>query len=116
MTTLTLLVLSLTSGQGPRVDQVLKWNEAALELIRVERTPPPAAARNLAIMHLAIYDAVNAVARTHQAYLVSALPEWEASADAAAAAAGHRTLVALYPRQRERLDRILARCVAELPA
>jgi membrane-associated phospholipid phosphatase len=74
------------------------------------------AARNLAIMHLAIYDAVNALEMTHQPYLVSAQPQAGLSAEAAAAAAGHRTLSALYPRQRQRLDAILARCLAEVPA
>jgi membrane-associated phospholipid phosphatase len=121
MTTLTLLLVlpagtlagGQASGQGP--DQVLKWNEVALETIRVEKTPPPLAARNLAMMHLAIYDAVTAVQRTHQPFLVSAVPVGEAAAPEAAAAAGHRVLSALYPRQALRLDAVLARCLAELP-
>src|SRR2546423_779664 len=40
-------------------DVVLRWNEAALFAIRTERTPAPVAARNLALMHTAVYDAVN---------------------------------------------------------
>src|SRR5262245_55458439 len=36
-------------------DVVLRWNEAALFAIRTERTPPPVAARNLAMVHAAVY-------------------------------------------------------------
>lgn len=36
---------------------VLRWNHAMLDAIRTETTPPPLAARNLAILHLAIEDA-----------------------------------------------------------
>ncbi len=51
---------------------VLLWNETALQAIKEDRTPPPMAARNLAILHAAIYDAVNAIDRTHAVYHVDA--------------------------------------------
>jgi hypothetical protein len=101
--------------QRVRPDMVLKWNEVALEAIRRDRTPPPIAARNLAIMHLSIYDAVMAIERTHQAYLCDVEAVKGLSAEAAVAAAGHRVLVALYPKQREGLDAAMARCWSELP-
>src|SRR5947208_1699292 len=41
-------------------DVVLRWNEAALDAIKAERTPPPIAAHHLALLHVAIYDAVSA--------------------------------------------------------
>ena len=96
-------------------DIVLKWNEAALQAIRTERTPPPVAARNLAIVHLSIYDAVMAIQRTYQPYLTDATVMPGASAEAAAAAAAHRALVALYPRQRESFDALLKLCWTDLP-
>src|SRR5215203_2827975 len=36
---------------------VLQWDEVTLQAIRDTRPPPPAAARALAIVHTAIYDA-----------------------------------------------------------
>ena len=36
---------------------VLRWNETACTAIRVDRTPPPVAARNLAIMSAALLNA-----------------------------------------------------------
>jgi hypothetical protein len=80
-----------------RDDVVLRWNEAALQAIRAERTPPPAATRQLAMMHAAIYDAVNAIYRTHSVYHVALTPPAEASPEAAAAVAGHCVLTRLYP-------------------
>src|SRR5437867_452987 len=79
----------------PAADPVLTWNDAALAAIRAERTPPPLAARNLAVVHAAVYDAVNAVRGTHRHFLVNAVPPPGTSAEAAAAAAAHRVLVSL---------------------
>jgi membrane-associated phospholipid phosphatase len=127
MTALTLTVLlqtgALATGQAPAVvevparpDMVLRWNEIALHAIRLEKTPPPMAARNLAIMHVAVYDAVNAIFRTHNRYAVDAVPEAGASPDAAAAGAAYHALVALFPARRALFDRSLAASLAELPA
>src|SRR5262249_34036169 len=80
----------------PRRDVVLRWNEIALQAIRADRTPPPLAARNLAIVHASIYDAVNAVTRTHREYRVEATVAPGTSAETAAAIAAHRVLVSLY--------------------
>lgn len=121
MTALTLLLmLSATEtapaqAAPPRTDVVLKWNDLALRLIRLEKTTPPMVARNLAILHVAMYDAVNAVAGTHQPFLVTTRAQPGTSPDIAAAIAAHRVLTVLYPRQTARCDTLLTRCLAELP-
>jgi membrane-associated phospholipid phosphatase len=120
--TLLLHAGALTTAQVPadprpaRSDMVLRWNSATLDAIRAERTPPPMAARNLAMVHVAIYDAVNAVTRTHQPYAIDAIPEAGASAEAAAAAAAHYVLVTLYPGRKEQCDRLFVESLRELPA
>src|SRR5205085_1638753 len=68
-------------------DVVLRWNEAALFAIRTERTPAPVAARNLALVHTAIYDAVNSVARSHQPFYVGGFAPRGTSPEVAAAVA-----------------------------
>src|SRR5476649_861369 len=102
MNALTLMLLTtanpLMPAQTPRPDMVLKWNEITLQAIRADRSPPPVAARNLAIVHLSIYDAVMAIERTHQPYAVEVTAPPGASAEAAVAAAAHRALAALYPK------------------
>src|SRR5579871_4695373 len=124
MTSIALTLLLHTgawiAGQTPvgaagRPDVVLRWNEVALHVIRAERTPPPMAARNLAIMHVAVYDAVNAIDRTHTPYAVQAVPEAGTSLEAAAASAAYHTLVALFPPQKALLDRALIETLADVP-
>jgi hypothetical protein len=67
-------------------------------------------------MHSAIYDAVNAIDRTHRPYLVhlSDVSRF-ASEDAAAASAAHEVLVALYPTFQAVLDSQLQQSLAVIP-
>src|ERR1043165_6185855 len=87
----------LATQPAVRADVVTDWNSAALGAIRLDKTPPPKASRALAILHAAIYDAVNGIRRTHENYLVASAVPTAASVEAAAAAAGHDALVTLLP-------------------
>lgn len=98
-----------------RADVVLRWNDVALGAIRNDRTPPPVASRNLAMVHAAIYDAVNAAMGGYSAYLVRVQPMAGVSAEAAAAGAAHKALSELYPRQRFRFDQALSESLAPIP-
>ena len=80
-------------------DAVTDWNLVALNAIKGASTPPPVAARNLAMVHAAVYDAVNAVHPTHQPYHATVAAQPGASADAAAVEAAFRVLGHLYPQQ-----------------
>jgi hypothetical protein len=88
-----------------RPDAVLHWNSVALDLIRVERTPPPMVARHLAMLHAAIADAVNTIYQTHRPYYVALRATEPIDPDATVAAAAHRLLTDFYPRQTRRIDR-----------
>jgi hypothetical protein len=91
-----------------RADVVTDWNSAALDIIRADRMAPPTAARVLAILHVAIYDAVNGVTQTHEPYFVTGKPSGVASIDVAASAAAHRVLLALFPDRWEAHDALYA--------
>jgi hypothetical protein len=97
-------------------DVVLRWNEAALTAIRAEKTPPPVAARNLAIVHVAIYDAVTAVERSHEPFWVRFDAPVDADPTVAAAVAGHRALTELYPGRADDLDATLMDVLNPVPA
>ena len=107
-------VEALALPPRPR-DVVLFWNDVALGAVKAERTPPPLAARNLAMVHVAVYDAVNAVDRTHCPYHVDAVPPAGTDTRAAAAGAAHRVLVDLYPRYVRGLDAALRDSLAAVP-
>jgi membrane-associated phospholipid phosphatase len=98
-----------------RVDTVLDWNETLLQAVRVDRTAPPRAARNMALVHAAVYDAVNAVTQTHSVYKVAAVAAPGTSPEAAAAVAAHRVLTNLYPAQMALFDAELALSLSAVP-
>lgn len=81
------------------------WDSHAYaELIAVAKQPPPTAVLHLAMVHGAMYDAVNSVAGGHQPYLADHTADPTASIDAAAATAAHDVLVSLLPGRAEQLD------------
>jgi hypothetical protein len=84
---------------------VTDWNAVAAQTIAVNaKVPAGATTLNLAITHLAIYDAVNSIDGRFKPYAVKLQAPPEASEEAAAAAAAHRVLVNLFPDQQAALD------------
>src|SRR5262245_65574635 len=70
-------------------DAVIQWNQAVLAAIRNDKPAIGFVTRDLAIVHTAIYDAVNAIDHTSGAFLVQpAGAPADASPVAAADAAG----------------------------
>ncbi len=96
-------------------DVVTDWNTVALNAIRASNTPPPAAARNLAILHASIYDAVNGIRRTHTPYLVSETGPADASIEAAAAAAARRALATLHPNLESEIEAEYQNFIRQMP-
>jgi hypothetical protein len=99
----------------PKRDVVIRWNEVALDAIREEKTPPPIAAHHLALLHVAIYDALCALEPDHGAFAVKAKAPPGASDEAAAAVAAHDTLGALYPKRAPTFDRVLRESLSWVP-
>jgi hypothetical protein len=89
-------------------DVVTEWNANLLESVASTPTPPPRAARAMAMTHAAVYDAVNSITGTHQPYLASFPAAPGASKEAAAAYAAHRVLKQLFPTRAAALDEQLA--------
>ena len=110
------------STDGPAassLNPVLQWNRILLAIVRTPGAQPATIhpTRSFALMHAAIYDAVNAIAGTHEPYLVrlADVPR-HASRQAAAAAAAHEVLAALYPAFQTALDDELRQSLAQIPA
>jgi len=99
------------------VNPVVQWNRTLLVIVRTPGAQPATVhpTRSFAIMHAAIYDAVNAIDRTHRPYLVRLSGVSHiASQDAAAAAAAHEVLLALYPKFQTLLDDQLQQSLASI--
>jgi membrane-associated phospholipid phosphatase len=107
--------LALSSATTASADVVTEWNAAALHTIRTARISPPQASRALAILHLSIFDAVNGIDRTYEQYLLPSGVPASASKDAAASAAAHRVLAALFTDQADLFDALHAQGLATVP-
>jgi PAP2 superfamily len=100
-----------------RADTVTEWNlNAANALFVTAAQPPQVSVPHLAMVHGAVYDAVNAIDGGHEGYLVSSgSAQPSDSKEAAAAAAARRVLVHLVPAQEATLDALYAASLAGVP-
>ena len=107
------------AGSAAAANPVIAWNRTLLVIVRTKGAQPATvhATRSYAILHAAIYDAVNAIDRSNEPYLVNLkrVPA-TASQDAAASVAAHDVLSALYPAFQATLDAQLDQMLATLPA
>jgi hypothetical protein len=100
---------------APGTDVIVDWNAMLLNAIQAVETSPPIAARHQAMVHAAMFDAVNGIEGHYQNFLVNRAPEWAgASSIAAAAQAAYQVLVDLYPTQQSEFAMQLARSLAEV--
>lgn len=98
-----------------RADMVTDWNQTALRTTEIANAPVPGQTRTMAMVHAAIFDAVNAVSRKYTTYAVDVRPAPGASPEAAAAAAASGILERLYPQQKAITDAALANALAKIP-
>jgi hypothetical protein len=73
-----------------------------------EQMGPGRASRAMAIVQVAVFDAVNAIHGDYQGFTDVPAPQRPVSVDAAVCQAAHDTLIALFPSQRAALDALLA--------
>jgi hypothetical protein len=114
------LANAATGEQDPaqQVNAVIEWNRTLLAIVRTPGSQPATihSTRNFAILHAAIFDAVNNIEPQFRPYLVR-VPDVPRSASKIAAAdeAAHDVLVFLYPAFQASLDTELQQDLAQLP-
>jgi hypothetical protein len=107
-----LAAMATQAGAQGREDQVvLDWNVTTLQV-----APPPTHTRALAMVHTAMFDAVNAVDRRYTSYQDIPRVTTLVNATAAAAGAAYGVLVRLQPSQKTVLDAALATSLASIPS
>ena len=102
---------TLANAAPPYTDAVIDWNAIAVGALLTASSPPPVGTGrlsqgtilDLAQVHAAVYDAVQAIERRYQPYHV-VIDDASGSPEAAAARAAHDVLVHLYPLQAAALD------------
>src|SRR5262245_28343522 len=85
-------------------DVVLGWYQVFLDTFKAARVLPLYFGREAAIVHGAIYDAVNAIDRSHTPLFADVHAPRGASLEAAAAQAAHDTMTALFPAHQATFD------------
>jgi hypothetical protein len=108
--------------------RVAWWNRIAVDASGVDHTPvgpgetrrfgeqigPGRSSRAMAIVHIAIFEAANAVAGGYRSYTGLPRALGGTSMDAAVSQAAHDTLVAMFPSQAPRFDALLAEDLATI--
>ena len=104
----TSLVAAALLTSSARCDVIMDWNAKA-DAIGIEKQLPNVPnARGQAMLHVAMFEAVNAIDRRYAPYKLNLAAERTTSKEAAAASAAYDILVALYPDQKADLDATLA--------
>jgi hypothetical protein len=112
-----------------RASVVRHWNQIAVDASGLDHTPvapgetrlfgeqlgPGRAARAMAIVHLAIFEVVNAVEGDFKSYVGLPHAKLGTSIQVGVAQAAHDTLAALFPSQTAAFDTVLAEELVEIP-
>jgi hypothetical protein len=112
-----LLVATLATvfvSGATRADVVMDWNAKADEIATTKALSGLHHGRGLAMLHVAMFEAVNAIERRYVSYKLNLTADRTTSKEAAAAAAGHDVLLSLYPDQKSSLDATLAAMLASV--
>jgi hypothetical protein len=100
------------------VNPAIEWNRTLLSIVRTPGAQPATihSTRNFAILHAAIFDAVNNIDRDFQPYTVRhPHVSRKASTQAAADQAAHDVLISLYPAFAATLDSELQLDLEQIP-
>jgi len=103
-------------------ERLLFWNKVAIDATGLDHTPlvagetrvfgeqfgPHRSSRAMAIIHIAMYDAVNTIIGGYKPFSATFTTPAGTSVDAAIAQAAHDALVGMYPSQKPALDAKLA--------
>jgi hypothetical protein len=109
-------------GHHRATSAVSHWSKIAIDATGLDHTPvaagedrvfgeqfgPTRASRAMAIVHIAMFEAVNAIVGDYQSYAGVEAAAHGTSMDASVAQAAHDTLAALFPSQKPRFDQQLA--------
>ena len=101
-----------TWADSGSAEVIVEWNQ--LLQANMPAVPNPLVPRNYAMLHIAMFDAANAIERQYTPYHARLRAHPAASAEAAAAQAAHDVLVALNPAAQATFDAALQARLAKI--
>jgi PAP2 superfamily len=109
-----LVLLSGLAATSVQADMVTDWNSVALDAVIAAREAQPTQARSVTMVHVAMFEAINAIDQRYKPYVVKVSPSPGASREAAAGAAAHAILIRLYPGQTASFDKALTSSLSQI--
>lgn len=98
-----------------RADVVTDWNQTSLDVMRTAGVGGNPWSRTLAMVHVAMSDAINSVQGRYTRIVATVPAVAAASPEAAGAAAARQILVQLYPNQRAKIEEAYATSLKAIP-
>jgi hypothetical protein len=113
----TLLAMALTAAfaGAAHADVIMDWNAKADAIAAEKQVLPAQQSRAMSILHIAMFEAVNAIERRYTPYKLTLSADRSTSKEAAAAAAAYDVLLAMYPDQKAALDTALTASLSGIP-
>jgi hypothetical protein len=117
MRSLAILTLgaAIFASAPVQADVVTDWDVASFDVMNAANVGGAPAARGLAIVLVAMADAVNTVQNRYTRYAYKGALQPSASAEAAGSSAARSALLALFPAQRPKIDAAYAVSTAVVP-
>jgi len=103
------------SSTSARADAVTDWDVIAFDAVDASGKTGPVTSCSIAMAHVAMHNALNAIDRRYNPYAYDAVAPRGASPEAAVAAAAHGVLIVKIPNQKKALDAALASALAAIP-
>lgn len=112
-----LFVIALTTAiaGAAHADVIMDWNAKADAIAAEKQVLPAQQSRAMSMLHIAMFEAVNAIERRYTPYKLMLSADRSTSKEAAAAAAAYDVLLAIYPDQKSVLDTALAASLSGIP-
>lgn len=115
---------------GNTLRRLVRWNNIAIDASGLDHTPVPdgdprifgeqlgpgRSAKAMAIVHIAMFDAINAIEGGFRSFTGIPRVQDDTSVDSAIAQSAHDTLIAVFPSQTAAFDEELAEDLSNIPS
>lgn len=112
---LAVVALALACAGAAHADVIMDWNAKTDAIAAEKKLLPSTQARTMSMVHIAMFEAVNAIDRRYTPYKLDLAADRSTSREAAAATAAYNILVGIYPDQKPALDTTLAASLSGIP-
>jgi hypothetical protein len=109
-----LFAFAFAFAAAAAADVLTDWNQKTEASIAEAKQLPFVGTRTMAIVHVAMFDAINSIEGRYTPYKSKVTAAPGSSAEAAGAAAARAALVKLFPEQKAALDKAYADSLAQI--